>query len=423
MKKYCFMAILLLAGIAVFGQSLEDINKYMLLNQNKKAKEMVDNFLAQPKNAGKADAWFYKGRIYNAASKDSGTSAADAMKLKLEAFEAFKKYQSLDPKDLSFKNENYVSYFDLYNGFFDIGAKQYNIKNYQGAFEGFKNALMIEEFVRSKNYEYNGYKFPQLDTSLIQNTAMSASQAKDEPTAISYYRKLIDAGVSGEQFLNIYEYVAEYYLKNKDEANLNAILEKGRAIYPKEDYWTEVEVDAVSKSGNKEALYAKYEELMKRYPNEYKWSYNLAVDMFNELYTGDNKPANPVAMKAKLTEVLKASIAAQGDKGIDAKMLMTRHTYNDAYDYQDSAKKIKGVKPEDVKKKNDAKAFFLKKVDECIPYAEQVVTFYAAQATLKPAQKANYKIALDLLSQMYAAKGDLKKSGEYEKKKAEADKL
>jgi hypothetical protein len=423
MKKYCFMAILLLAGVAGFSQSIDDINKYHMLGQNKKAKELVDKFLTETKNAGKADGWYYKGRIYNAVSKDSGTTPTDAMKLKLEAFEAFKKYLQLDPKEVSLKNDGYVWFFDIYNGFFDIGAKEYNVKSYAGAFEGFKNALMVEEFTRGKNYEYNGYKFPSLDTSLIQNTAMAASQAKDEASAIAYYRKLTDANLSGEAFLNIYQYVTEYYYKNKDEANMKAMLDKGRSLYPNEKYWTELELEAVSKTGNKEALYAKYEELMKREPNEYSWPYNLGVELFNEVYTGDAKPANAIALKEKLSEVLKTAIAIQGDKGSDAKMLMTRHTYNDAYDYQDSSKKIKGAKPEDIKKRNEIKALFLKKVDVCIPYGEQVIAYYAAQATLKPIYKSNYKIVLDILSQLYTAKGDVKKAAEYEKKKGEVDKL
>lgn len=423
MKKYFVLATLLLASVAGFAQSLEDINKYMMLGQDKKAKELVDKFLTEAKNASKADAWYYKGRIYNSLSKDSAVTPADAMKMKMDAYEAFRKYQTLDPKDVSFKNDKYVWYFDLYNGFFDLGAKAYNTKNYSGAYEGFKTALMVQEYVNSKGYDYNGYKFPALDTSLIQNTAMAASSAKDEAAAISYYRKLTDANLSGSQFLNIYQYLTEYYLKNKDEANLKAMLEKGRQLYPTDDYWTEVEVEAVAKSGDKQALHAKYEELMKRNPGEYKWSYNLGVELFNELYTADEKPANPIAQKAKLTEVLKASIAAQGDKGVDAKMLMTRHAYNDAYDYQDSAKKIKGMKPEDVKKRNEAKAMFLKKVDECLPYAEGTANFYAAQASLKSTQKANYKIVLDLLSQLYTAKNDLKKAAEYDKKKATIDNL
>jgi len=43
--------------------------------------------------------------------------------------------------------------------------------------------------------------------------------------------------------------------------------------------------------------------------------------------------------------------------------------------------------------------------------------------TLKLVQKANYKDVLDILSQFYAAKADLKKAAEYDKKKAEVDKM
>jgi len=425
MKKYCFFIMLVFAGNICFGQTLEDINKMMLLQQNKKAKDALDKFLADPKNATKADAWYYKGRIYNAVSKDSGISSADAMKLKMEAFEALKKYQQMDPKELQLVNDKYGTFFDLYNGYFDIGAREFNKKNFPASFDGFKNALFIEEFVRSKGYEYdNGtskFKFPTLDTSLILNTAIAANQSKDEAAAVTYYRKLTDANLSSDQYLNIYQYLTEYYMKNNDEANLAAILEKGRTLYPQDDYWVDVELDRVAKKGDKQALMAKYEEFMKRYPTKYAYPYNLSVELYNQLYTGDDRPANADALKNKLTETLKTAISL--DKGVDARMLMTRHLYNYAFDFQDSSKKIKGVKPADVQKKADLKAQFLKKIDECIPYAESAVAYFAALPTLKPVQKANYKDVLDILSQFYGAKGDLKKVAEYDKKKAEVDKM
>lgn len=421
MKKYCFFMILLFASVVSYAQSLDDINKLMLLAQNKKAKEGIDKFLSDAKNATKAIGWFYKGRIYNAVSKDSGTTPTDALKLKGESFEAFKKYQQLDAKQENFKQENYASYFDLYNGYFDIGAREFNSKNFTNSFEGFKNALAVEEYVRSKGYEYNGFKFSALDTSLVMNTAIAAGNAKNEDASIPYYRQLTDANVSGENFLNVYEFLLEYYIKKKDEPNIKLMFEKGRAIYPQEKWFTEKEIDMVDATGDKKALMAKYEELMKREPNEFTWAYNLGVEMFNELYVGDNKPADPEAVKLKLTEVIKTAISI--DKGIDGKMLMTRHLYNVAYDFQDSTKKIKGVKPEDIKKKAEAKAQFMKKLDDCIPYAEAVTSYLGGLPTLKPAQKSNYKIVLDYLSQIYAAKGDMKKSAEYDKKKAEVDKL
>jgi hypothetical protein len=421
MKKYYLFAMMLFAVAFSFGQSLSEINELMGKNQFKKAKEGIDKFLGDAKNAAKGDGWFYKGRIYNALSKDSLLSPAEAVKLKLDAFEAFKKYQQLDAKEVSFLLENHVSYFDLYNGFFDVGAREFNAKNFAASFEGFKNALMVEEYVNSKKYEYNGFKFSDLDTSLIINIAVAANQAKNEEASVSYYRKLTDANVSSEQYINIYQYLVEYYLKKNDEANLNAMLEKGKKFYPNDEYWVQVELDRVAKSDNKEALMAKYEELMKRYPEKYTYPYNLAVEIYNDLYTADARPANAEAMKDKLTDVLKVAIPL--DKGVDARMLMTRHLYNDAYDYQDSSKKVKGVKPADLKKKADLKALFLKRIDDCIPYAESSVSYFAALPTLKPVQKANYKIVLDLLSQMYGTKNDLKKAAEYDKKKAEVEKM
>jgi len=421
MKKYCFFMMLLVAGFASFGQSLDDINKLRLLGQNKKAKDALDKFLSDPKNAGKAEAWYYKGTITNALSKDSGVATADAMKLKADAFAALQKYQEMDPKQPSLVIDKYATFFDLYNGYFDIGAREFNKKNFTASFEGFKNALSIEDFVRSKGYEYNGFKFPALDTSLILNAAITANQSKDEASAVLYYRKLTDANLSSDQYLSVYQFLTEYYMKKNDEANLAAILEKGRALYPKDDYWTDVEVDRVTKSGDKAALIAKYEELMKRYPEKYAYAYNLGVEIYNQLYTADVRPANAIFLQEKLTETLKKAIPL--DKGIDSKMLMTRHLYNYAYDWQDSSKKIKGAKPDDIKKRNDLKAKFISKIDECIPYAEGAVTFFAALPTLRPIQKANYKDVLDMLSQFYAAKADPKKSAEYDKKKADVDKM
>lgn len=421
MKKYCLFIMLLFAGTISFGQTLSEINDMMGKSQFKKAKEGIDKFLSDAKNAAKGDGWYYKGRVYNALSKDSSFSPAEAMKLKSDAFEAFKKYQQLDPKELSFILENHVSFFDLYNGYFDLGAREFNAKNYASSFEGFKNALGIEEFVKSKGYEYNGFKFSNLDTALIVNIAVAAYQAKNDEAAAFYYKKLTDANLASEQYLNAYQFLVEYYEKKNDEANLNAILEKGRTIYPNDDYWVQVELDRVSKTGNKEALLAKYEELMKRYPEKYTYPYNLSVEIYNDLYTGDDRPANAEVLKTKLTDILKVAIPL--DKGVDARMLMTRHLYNDAYDYQDSSKKIKGVKPADLKKKADLKALFLTRIEDCIPYAESATSYFAALPTLKPIQKANYKIVLDLLSQMYATKNDLKKAAEYDKKKQEVEKM
>ena len=57
MKKYCFFIMLVFGSSVVFGQTLKEINTLTTLQQYKKAKEGIDKFLADPKNAGTADAW------------------------------------------------------------------------------------------------------------------------------------------------------------------------------------------------------------------------------------------------------------------------------------------------------------------------------------------------------------------------------
>ena len=55
-------------------------------------------------------------------------------------------------------------------------------------------------------------------------------------------------------------------------------------------------------------------------------------------------------------------------------------------------------------------------MDECITYSESSVKYFESLPTMKPVQKANYKIVLGYLSDIYSIKNNPKKSAEYETK-------
>ena len=97
---------------------------------------------------------------------------------------------------------------------------------------------------------------------------------------------------------------------------------------------------------------------------------------------------------------------------------MARHLYADAANYDDEIKLTK-----DAKKKAELKAKLVQEMNECIPYAEAAIKYFSQQPKLKMSQKTNYKSMLDYLVQIYLAKGDAKRSAEYDKKKLEVDKL
>jgi hypothetical protein len=421
MKKICLLILLGFSGLIMNGQDLEDIKELINKSQFKEAKVAIDKFLSSSRNANEAEAWYYKGRIYNGLSQEKTTVDSTAYNLKVQAYEAFKKNQALDSKDLWLALEGHGSYLDLYVGFYDIGAKQFNAKNYELAYQSFKKALEVKDYALAKKYTYTQITFYPLDTALVLNTAVAATQANKVEEGVTYYRKLTDANVSGKDNEQIYEYLVDYYNKKNDKTNLQPILEKAKKFYPANSFWTNVELKALSDKADTAGLYAKYDEMLAKNPNNFDLAYGYAAELYNSILKKDSRDPAVMAKSEKLQSVLKIAIAA--DTGIDATLLMVNHLFNTAADLLNASNLVKGTKPDDVKKKNELKAEAIAKMDQTITYADQAVKYFEALPKLKSVQKANYKIMLDHLSEMYSVKGNTKKAAEYDAKNKAADKM
>ena len=415
MKKLCFFSFVLFVAAVANAQTLDDIGKLMEKNKYDAAKVSIEKYIADPKNAASAEAWYYKGRIYNSLSKDSTVAKQDAYNYKQTAFDAFKKNQQLDKFDLRMKTEFYKSYLDLYLGFYDLGAQNFNLKNYPAAYNSFTKSQEMENFILSKNYLYDEIKLNKLDTALVMNIAASALQASDTLNAVINYRRITDAGITGLDYERVYEYLGRYYLEKKDNSNAQMILAKAKTAYPTNNFWNALEVEQISKSGDIKALLARYDELYNKDPRNFANSYNYAVEMYNSLWANVNKSPD-TALFLKLTTVLKSAIAV--DESMDATMLLNNHLFNVAADYSTKAaliKVIKTTKPDELKKKKDLNASSINYMNELIPYGESMMKFLSAKTTLTTKQKINYKQVANYLSDAYRLKGDLKKSAEYDK--------
>lgn len=417
MKKLLIIAICAFGFFTGTAQSIDDVAKAINNKDFVGAKAKIDAILSNPKNAEKAEAWYFKGRAYNSLSYEPNISKTEAYQLKKDAFEAFKKYQTLDPKDLRFKLENYQSYLDLYLGYFDIGAQEFNEKNFENSFNAFKSALEMKDFIMQRNYTYDAITFGALDTSLVLNTAIAAMQAKKDAEAMKYYKMLTDAEVGGPGYLDIYLFLAERFKEEKNEAALNDIIAKGKKLYPENPYWSQLEIDRVRESGDRSALFAKYEAALAEKPNDFITNYNYAIELFNSVYGQEDKPADIPAAKAKITSLLKT--ASSVDEGIDATTLLANHYYNMAADESDEMNKMKGTKPDEIAAKKAKKDLMMKYLTETIPYAEAVLAYYDKQTEpLSGGQKGNYRIMLNHLADIYSSKGDEKKADEYDARKA-----
>ncbi|MBK7883243.1 MAG: hypothetical protein IPJ81_05200 [Chitinophagaceae bacterium] len=251
---------------------------------------------------------------------------------------------------------------------------------------------------------------------MVLNAGIAARQAKREDDAVQYYTRLADANLAAPTYLEVYQFLVDYFERKNDYTKMQVYLDKGKSLYPKESFWEEIELSALSRETDKEKVFAKYDEMYTKNSNNYIVSYNYAVEMYNRLYTDEKKPANQDALKDKLRTVLKSAI--EQDTTPTSNILMTRYLYAEAANYDDAAKAAK-----DPKKKSELKAKYLQNLNECIPYTEAAVQYFSGQPKLKASQKTNYKLMLDYLSQIYSIKGDAKKSAEYDKRKLAVDKL
>ena len=413
MQRFLLSLLIILGSSRLFAQSIEDIEAQVAKGEYDKAKTSVDAFLTKEKNAAKPDGWWYKGVVYNEIAKSEKYKSL-APEGRMDAFNAFKKYYELDPKAIRATLEQHVRLFDIYNGYFDLGVAGFGASKFDDAYTNFKNALMVEEYIGGKGYEYNGFKFPVFDTTLIQNIALSAYRAKKDDEAAIYYKKIADQRIAGKDNVDIYQLLIEYYMKKGDQVNAEKYFALGRELYPADDRWYQMELEQVD-AKDKKALFAKYEELMPKYPDKYILSYNYAVELFNLTYAGDTKPADYKEKQQKVEGVLKKTLAINKNYP-EANVLMARHYYNILYDFQDDIQAVKGTTPADQKKKADLKTKMIEAADQLIVYSQAAYDLYGAKATLKAGEKGNYKVVASYLATAYEVKGDKAKADEYRKK-------
>jgi hypothetical protein len=140
---------------------------------------------------------------------------------------------------------------------------------------------------------------------------------------------------------------------------------------------------------------------------------DYSIELFNYTY-GQDKPADYKGSQDKLEGAIKKSIEV--NNSAEANYLMVQHKSNQIYDLQEEQRKIKGTKPEDVKKKNALTAQINKMYDESITYAETAERLFSEKKELKNVEKANYKAILTQLSNYYKGKKQADKAKTYEDK-------
>ncbi|MEI6945809.1 hypothetical protein V9K67_01330 [Paraflavisolibacter sp. H34] len=409
MRKLIFSAIMVASSGALFAQKLDDVQEKISKGKFAEAQEKIDKIIEDPKGQKNAEAWYYRGIVYYNLGQDSTRTDKD---YRQEAFSSLQKYYELDPKNLRGTLEQNVRVFQLYDAYYNSGIKAFNNKNFEASFKNFSQALNVENYIIGKGFSYPGINMSALDTNLILNTAAAASKANLRDSAMAYYRRLADAKLKGENYIEIYQILIDYYAKQNDAGNRAKYLAIAKELYPNNDYWFDVEL-APLKDDKSKAL-AKYEELIAGNPNSYYLTYNYAVELFNYLYAGDKPPADAASFEPKVQAAIANSIKVNNTP--EGNLLMTRYLTERIYKTEDSARAVRGTTPADVKKKQAITARQNALWDQMAPYAQAAFTAYASKPELKVADKGNIKYISNILIDYYNMKKQFDKSKEVETK-------
>jgi len=412
MQKLLVTLLLAISCTGLFAQKLDDVQEKISKGKYDEAKEKIDKFLADPKNQTNANAWYYKGKIYaELARQDStGTLSYDAGK---EAFEAFKKYQQMDPKNIMMTLDQNVGLFQLYDINYNRGIKSYNQKDYATAYAKMKNAMDLEEYIAKKGYAYNGFSFPALDTQLVNLTASSAYLAKKEDEAIPYFERIADAKVKEKEYREIYALLSQYYLAKNDQAKADKYIALGSQLYPDPDYWVSLEFGDPGKDTLKRL--ARYEQMLQKYPDNYALAMDYGIELFNYTYTFDKKPADYTARQEKTGKALAAALKLNPNSAI-GNFVMTQHVYNQIYDLEDAKRVVKGTTPADAAKRKDLTGKINLKYDEMLPYALKAYDLYSAETNMKSQDKVNLRKVTEALADYYDEKKMTDKANFYRDK-------
>ncbi len=422
MKKYVLLFVLLVGALYSNGQDLDNVKKLLLLKQWDKAKPEIDAFLNVPKNANNAEALYFKAYVYHSLAMGQTKPAAESKSLYVGAFDALQKYAAADAKATLTTEEKNSTLYNIYYGFYDLGVKTYNQKDYPESFDLFKKALEVHDYIYTKKLPgAEGMKFTAHDTDIVWNLAVLSNELKNKNDAMVYYKKIADADLKDEKYAAAYDELILKYKKEKNVELFTKYVTSAKKHYPVDmPYWENQEVEFALTGLEDEALLIKYEELTKSMPTNYAIFYNYAIEIDKFLNTAA-AAGKEEAYKTKMEENFKKALALKST--IEVNLQLANMYHNKSFDLQDKVQRIKGTKPAEVKAKNDLNAAIKSNVQQAMPYAEEAIKLLAGLKTYKFTDKANYKLAYDILINANKYQGNTAKANELEAKKLEVEKL
>lgn len=255
--KYFFSLLLSFAIVSVAtAQDFKKVETNVYLKKFEDAKTEIDKAMADPKNQGKAEGYYWKSRIYAALFQNEATRAKYPTAVE-DAHTAFQKYAEMEPALTKVKEKGADGYFDMYATSFGVGINRFKEKKYDDASKEFEKAVIYSDYIFKNKWASSQQPF---DTTSILYCAYSFQNAQKPDDAVKYYTRLAESKVTGEGFADIYKYLVDYNTKKKNKEGFDKYMALGKEVYPNEN-WEDFEIEYIDQNYDLAGKTALYDEM------------------------------------------------------------------------------------------------------------------------------------------------------------------
>jgi hypothetical protein len=409
--------LLLFVGLAFavsnsFGQKaekLDDVKEKVQKGKYDEAKEKLDKVLADPQNANNSEALFYKAVVYQNLGKQKSDSvmtaaAFDAMKAYVKAEESKPEAQRMLLSTL----ENHKTLIDIYQGYFQNGVKNFQANTYSNALNNFEKALDVFTILQQR-----GLVTAKFDTTSTLYAGYSAQNAQQYDKAAKYYDVIINNNIADTSYVGMYRFMINANLDKKDTATAKKYLDLSRQRFPTySDVW--LDYQTLFLPADKTKRFDEYEALVKANPKNETLAMNYAIELYNYMRSSDALESDST-MRLKSESALK-NVLQMDPASTIGNLLISQFYWTELYQLQSQLDAVRGTTAAATAKKKEMNAKMDAVFDKVFPYLQKSYELYSAQTTLKPQDKANYKIVLGQLTDYYNRKKQPAKAAEYQQK-------
>ncbi len=362
----------------------------------------IDKLVADPKMSANPEALAMKAEIYGLIAADSSLKTkypnAD-----VEGLQTLKKYLEAEPTEKTLKDDRYTGVNQIYSSLFNSGVKLYNEKNWEAAFEKFKNVTELSDILISRKWSNTTF-----DTTSNLYAGVTAQNAKKEAEAAKYYGALANQKVKGQDYESLYEFLTKYYLNNKNETEFKKYVALAKEVYPTNSLWSDLEFLYQSKN-------ADVTDMVKKFDADDAAGTLTASNYFDygNMFVGDKKIRDMDAPKR--AEYTKKGVYAF-TKAYEKDTANALASYNVGVtnyaqweEQLDAARQIKGTTADIKTKRAGADKVADAAADKSTEWLEKAFRSLAAKPTRTNLEKGCLSKSTDLLYNLYAYKKDRSK--------------